>query len=360
MSPLSADGKYITYFEFNGKHAHRNKSGTRNGVVKVANADGTSPKSIADAMASVAQGAMQQWAGETHRVALIDYSGPAWKVIDIDTEDRWQGAGHMRSLSPDGKYMFFQTPEWIHLDAEKENKILSPEEIKCSVVNYQTGETDVVISLSDVLKVHPDAEEVKKQHMCFKQTLFSPDGKYLSFVLSNAYYQKFRPEEEMRHEILIAERDGSNIRYLGPFFTHPAWHPNSKYFFAVSREDKGQMVHRERQGVNRFVLYPVDGGAPVVLGKEKDWQGGGHPGIQPLHYRYLVADMYDRDRGCVTLRLFDLNELTIEDVLIAEYEDYSNESGTHLHPSWSHDGKSVYISSAHSGIAQLYRVDLRF
>lgn len=104
------------------------------------------------------------------------------------------------------------------------------------------------------------------------------------------------------------------------------------------------------------MLYPVDGSPPQILGP--DWIGTGHPSIQPGQGRYLATDVYDREKGQAVLRLFDLESHTHEDVLVAEYEDFSNESGTHLHPAWTMDGASLILNSAHSGAAQLYRVDL--
>lgn len=39
-------------------------------------------------------------------------------------------------------------------------------------------------------------------------------------------------------------------------------------------------------------------------------------------------------------------------------EDYSNDTGTHMHPAWGRDGKSLVINSAHVGPSQVYRVDV--
>jgi hypothetical protein len=70
------------------------------------------------------------------------------------------------------------------------------------------------------------------------------------------------------------------------------------------------------------------------------------------------VDIPVRDRGHVFLRLYDLQEESYEDVLVADYTDYSNDSGTHFHPAWTPDGRSLYIASAHGECAGVYRIDL--
>jgi hypothetical protein len=184
--------------------------------------------------------------------------------------------------------------------------------------------------------------------MCFKQTLFSPDGLRVGFNFSNAWYTRQKPgSEPFRHEKLIANRDGSEIRWLGPGASHPGWHPGGEYYTAIAAD---------AAGTQRFMLYPVDGSPSRALGD--DWVGTGHPSYQPGPMRYMAAEHVDGRRGYVLLRLFDLEAVTWEDLLVAEFENYSNASGTHFHPAWSPDGRALYVASAHAGLAHLYRIDV--
>lgn len=347
MPVESADGQKIVFFEFDRPEVNRNDIATLTGQLTVANADGSNPETVARMKGSPAQGAMGQWVAATRRVAAVCSFDGYWLVTDTDTGQQWRGSERLREVSPDGKYIFCQTPEDIHMVAEESGKSVSEDEVAATIMNYETREIDVRISLADVLKVHPDAKQVRKQHMCFKQTLFSSNGRYISFVLSNSWYVQHRGTEELRHEIFLANRNGQSIRYLGPFVTHPCWHPSGDYFLAVAKDSSN---------TSRFMLYPADGSEPRALGT--DWLGDGHPSIQPVHHRYLSADFYDYGKSVATLKLFDLEKGTVEDILQAEFRDYTNESGTHLHPAWSRDGTSLYIASAHLGHAQIYRVDL--
>jgi len=347
MSPLSADGTKITYFEFDDPHPDRGSGKAITGRVIAANADGSDPLTVMDGVnGSVCQGSMQQWLGPTRRIGWTDRDG-YWIVRDSESGEEWRGDGFGREFSPEGTDLFIQTPEQIHLLAEAEGRSLAPEEVAARIIDFQSQEEKARISVADVLEVHPEADEARKQHMCFKQTLFSPDGKRISFNFSNAWYTRHGKQEPWRHEKLIANRDGTDILCLGQGASHPGWHPSGDYYSAIAPDE---------DGVSRFMLYPVDGSTPKALGA--DWLAGGHPSFQPGEARYLAVDYPKPAQGHVLLRLYDLVELTYEDLLVADYTDYSNDSGTHFHPAWSPDGKSIYISSAHADVAGFYRVDL--
>ena len=354
MSPLSTDGQLVTYYEFDDPHPNRASGRPATGRVVVAGADGSSALAIAEiGEASAAQGVMQQWVGPTHRVgfihlgSLVTYTDRRWTVLDLDTDERWEGEGQAREFAPEGRDLFIQTPEQIHLRAENEGRALAPHEVAIRIIDYTTGEEKVRISVADVLQVHPDADRARRQHMCFKQTLFSPNGRRIAFNFSNAHYTLHHPDEPWRHEKLVANRNGSEIRYLGEGAGHPCWHPDSNHYFALAPDE---------ERVTRFMLYPLDGSPPRALGP--DWLGTGHPSFQPGEARYLAVDVCVPDRGHVFLRLYDLLKDTYEDVLVADYSDYSGDTGTHFHPAWSPDGRSLYISSAHGECAGVYRIDL--
>lgn len=349
MPVESADGRRIIYFKFDRKNVHRRDPETLSGELMVADADGSNPKPLTRTKGSPAQGATQQWAGTTNRAGMVSGFDERWAIIDVDDGRTWGGDEQMRDISPDGESIFCQTREDVHMRAEDEGTSLAEDDVAAVIMNYQTREISTRISLADVFAVHPEATTARRQHMCFKQTLFSPDGQHLSFVFSNAWYARHRGTEPRRHELFIADRGGTNLRWLGPFTTHPSWHPDSKHLFAITLDD---------DDVNRFMLYPVDGSDPFPLDVAPP--AAGHPVIQPLHHRYLIADMYDEENDAISLKIFDLKRPgdAGETLMVAKYEDHSNDSGTHLHPSWTRDGRSLHFDSAHLGHSQVYRLDL--
>jgi len=40
-------------------------------------------------------------------------------------------------------------------------------------------------------------------------------------------------DEPRYKDLFLADADGSNLRYLGPFVTHPSWHPSESRFFFI-------------------------------------------------------------------------------------------------------------------------------
>lgn len=348
-SPLSADGAKLVYFDYDELQVGRRLGRPITGTVVVADADGSNRQPLAHVKnASVNSGVMQQWVGPTRRVGFVNFGAPpSWRVMDVDTGEGWHGDGQAREFAPEGTDLFLQTPEDIHMVAEDQGRHLAPDEVAARIIDWRTGQERARVSVAHVLAVHPEADDAARQHMCFKQTLFSPDGKRISFNFSNSWYSEHRGTERRRHEKCVADRDGTNLLCLGAGASHPSWHPGGQYYFAVAADE---------HGVPRFMLYPVDGSAPEPVGP--DWIAAGHPAFQPGEARYLAVDTPAPHKGHVFLRLYDLRETTYEDILVAEYTDYSNDSGTHFHPAWSRDGKHVFIASAHSGVAHLYRVDV--
>jgi len=353
MSPLSADGSLLTWFEFDDLHPNRDVSREIPGRVMVGRPDGSDARPVAEVSGgSPCQGAMQQWVGDTHRVSHTNYypfSESGWWIEDLDTGRTWHGTRHMREVRvADGAMEgFFHPRESVHMEAEEEGRSLAPEEVGTEIRDLDTDELKLRISVADVLAVHPEAEQVQRQHMTFKQTLFGPLGRRISFNFSNAWYARHREGEQYRHEKWIANGDGSGMRWLGPGATHPSWHPTGQYYTAIAPDE---------EGVERFMLYPVDGGPARPIGP--DWPATGHPSFQPGDGRYLAVDCRDPETGHIFLRLFDTRELAWEDILVAEFTDYTNASGVHMHPAWTPDGRSVYIDAAHTEAAGMYRVDL--
>ena len=43
-------------------------------------------------------------------------------------------------------------------------------------------------------------------------------------------------DEPRYKDLFLADADGSNLRYLGPFVTHPSWHPSESRFFLLQSQ----------------------------------------------------------------------------------------------------------------------------
>ncbi len=354
MPPLSNDGRRLLYFRYNGPDADRSIE-TLRGHVMVAESDGANPREVfACTAGSPSSGCMQQWVGDTHLAAFThrpDYGAhnTRWVVIDTDTGDFEECPGHLRSVSADGEHALLQTGERIHAEAEDRGEMLAPCDVAMREVTLRGDDEVNRVTVADVIAEHPDGDLLTDEHLCIKQPQFSPDGEHISFVISNSFYlrMKGRPRSERRHELILADRDGSNLRPQGAFGSHPSWLPDSSGVVTVMGDT---------EGIARLWLFPVDGSGRRLF--DEDLVAAGHPSVQPGEMRYIAIDYYDRDRGVASLGLYDTHDSSTEIVVEGEYEDFSNEGGTHLHPAWSPDGSAVFFNSANSGPAQLYRADV--
>lgn len=349
QSPLPPDGSELLYFEFDQPEVDRRHLEPMCGWVTVAQPDGSEPRRLdAITVPSPSSGAQQQWCGDLPRVAyfLVGPDGRiCWRIIDVDTGQRWDGDGSMRHISPDGRRLSIQNPNPYSVGEPPAH-----ESAVAVLRDYENERELFRVSVEQMLRVHPDGESMRDLHLGIKKPLFSPTGEYVSFVLSNNPYRQSLaggPAEPAHHELYLADADGSNLRYVAPFVTHPSWHPDGRHYCAL--------VKRPGSGALAFALYPADGSEPVYW--EHASLRAGHPSLQP-HGRYMVNDQFDRDRGVAQLWLYDTVDWHAELLVEADYLDYSNHSGTHLHPAWRPDGRSIFFNSAHPGPSQVYRIDM--
>jgi len=350
QSPLSADGSRLLHFEFDCPHVDSRELEPMRGRIVISEPDGSCPQMLGEIrVPSPSSGAQAQWCGGLHRIAYFlndDEGSTGWRIDDLGSGHRWEGEGRMRHISADGRRLSIQDPN--PYGRNEDRRAPAHEDAAAIFSDYEAEEELFRVTVADMLRVHPSREEMEPLHLGIKKPLFSPDGEHLSFVLSNnPYRQASGADEPRRHELYLADADGSDLRYLCPFVTHPSWHPTGEYFCALVHDPEGLLA---------FGLYPVDGSGPIY------WRHpalrSGHPSIQPVHCGYLINDQYDREREVAQLWLYSLEDWSERLILEAEYSDYSNHSGTHLHPAWSPDGRSVFFNSAHPGHAQVYRIDV--
>jgi len=351
---LSADGQKLLYFEFDSAQVDRRRPDPMRGQIVVADPDGSNPEKLEMIdVPSPSSGAQAQWCGTaTYRIAhfLNDEQGRTrWQIVDLDSGERWGGSGSMRHISADGLLLSIQSPN-PYTEAEKRGEQLSPEDVAAVFLDYEADRTLFRISVADMLRVHPEGDRIGRLHLGIKKPLFSPDGKHISFVVTNEQYRAATAggtDEPRQKDLFLANADGRNLRFLAPFVTHPSWHPTGRTFCALVRDPEDRLA---------FGQFPLDGSDPVYL--HHPALRGGHPSIQPVYNRYVANDQFNRERGVAELWLYRLDDWKEQLVLEADYSDYSNDSGTHLHPAWSPDGRSLFINSAHPGHSQVYRVDV--
>lgn len=223
QSPLSTDLSKLLYFEFDRAHVDSRRPEPLRGQVVVAEPDGSTPEKLEMMkVPSPSSGAQAQWCGTTHRIAhfwMDDEGHTRWQVVDLDSSSRWCGTGSMRHVSPDGKRLSIQSPN-PYSEAERLGQQLSHEDVAAVFLDYESSQALFRLSVADMVQVHPEGARMDGLHLGIKKPLFSPDGKHLSFVMTNAPYLKGRSDEPRYKDLFLADADGSNLRYLAPFRTH--------------------------------------------------------------------------------------------------------------------------------------------
>ncbi len=164
---------------------------------------------------------------------------------------------------------------------------------------------------------------------------WSPDGTKVMVVLVG--YDA--GGAQLVKEIYIANADGSDLHFVMTFAHHHIWHPNSR-----------QVIGNCADG-----LYIVNADG---TGRRKLCDlAQGHPSFSP-DGSMIVTDCYGGEFADM-LVLIDPETGEVTPLCsVPTVHGRSHETGTHPHPCWAPDGRSILYDSDQEGHCQLYRVFL--
>jgi len=162
---------------------------------------------------------------------------------------------------------------------------------------------------------------------------WSPDGQKVMVVLVG-YNDR---GAQLVKEIYIANADGGDLHFVMTFQHHHIWHPNSE-----------QVIGNCSDG-----LYIVNADG---TGRRKISDlAQGHPSFSP-DGSMIVTDCYGGDYADM-LVLIDPETGEVEPLCsVPTVHGRSHETGTHPHPCWAPDGRSILYDSDQEGHCQLYQV----
>jgi len=286
-------------------------------------------------------GALAQWSPDGRRVYFCDKEGKtsliAW--VDMDTGERGEMPGDLRMISPTANRAVYHTR---CADYSDEDVVEGKEEHGVYVLDLETGRAERIVSVADCLRLHPRYQEISDWHLYIKHTKWSPDGRRLQLVLTNAsrYEHKYAEQPRVK-DIYVVNADGSDLKRVGHFASHPLWHPNGREILSCS-------LFAGRSGLS-LVLHDVATGRMRLA---TDRIGGhGHPSHSP-DGRWISVDHVLAGEGYGSVNLVDLRHDSVVHAAQVSITNHSH-TGTHLHPVWSRDSREVLYASDASGVAQL-------
>jgi hypothetical protein len=209
-------------------------------------------------------------------------------------------------------------------------------------VDYESGDSHLLVSLADACKINPVPEFRQAFHK-FNHVMISPDGS--RFIVMHRYFVGQRRIDRL----LLADANSGELELLNDYGMI------SHCFWADANTILGFM--RGPRGKDDYWLVNVNSGDFTPLLQDKlSHYGDGHPHV---YGDWFVTDTYPDKARMQHLLL--CNWKTGEVKEIGEFFhsfEFQGECRCDLHPRFSPDGRAVYFDSVFSGKRQLYRMGL--
>lgn len=214
-------------------------------------------------------------------------------------------------------------------------------------MDFRTGAFKKLFGFQEMLAIHPWKDSIKDLDKVFiKHTKWTDDGKHFFVVFTNEGYP--RPADvRLVKSILVADADGSNLRYLAEFGHHPMWSADGTYAYAFDFRPNNLLD---------LTAYPIDGSKPyALLTNIQGW----HASVRP-DGTSCVTDVggLPEEKGMGGLLLYDLKTKARNVLVAMKMPDTTHATGVHAHPVWSKDGKRVYFNSADTGVPHVYSIEI--
>jgi Tol biopolymer transport system component len=257
-------------------------------------------------------------------------------------------------VSPDGRWVASHTN---HRDADA---IMRRQEAGVFVAPLPAlGDTEgtsprLIASTDAALALNPRRDEIAHCHIYTKHAKFSPDGTRLMFVFTNEIEYDVKYGEPRVKDVYAVNADGSDLHFVCHFTwgNHPSWHPNGRQILFNGR--CGADGGAERSDPLRFMLADVESGGLSVA--TDVIAGGGHPPYSPDGTR-IAAEYVGRPSNAARVVCVYPEARHAEELVRFTVTDHSHQ-GTHIHPTWSRDGREVLLNVDQSGHSELWAVEV--
>jgi hypothetical protein len=313
------------------------------------------------------QSCMLQWIpGSSEEVIWNDREAEIHvaRVFNIITGAQRTLPNPIYALAPNGKYAIgtafnrIQTlrPGYGYVGIpDPYQKVKAPPQIGLYKMDLQTGETSMLLTISELADIPHLGKDVSDNWHWFNHLLVSPDSERILFL------HRWRPEivetQVMARtgfvtRMITADQYGGNLYVADPsgFSSHFVWRDPSHIF--VWTKPIGKQAG--------FWLLEDQTDNMTLIGEEA-MTGNGHNTYVPnTDNKWVLNDTYpDKDRE-ITLYLYHIPSK--KKVILGKFyspEEYYGEWRCDLHPRCDQQGQRVFFDSTHEGMRQMYFIDIR-
>ena len=322
VSPWSPDGSMIVFCSA--------LPGEKASSVYVMEADGTNIRKVGESTTfGMHTGNFPCWAADGESIYYRTHFG--------EGEERRHGTA--RAFLDSGEVQFL--PLAVRQVSMSTGRLLetvsSPDAEVRGLFSYAADGTDkqALATLGQCVALSPKRSDIGDAPTNFQNCKWNADGDKALVVFIGGRDMGDR----IAKEIYVVNADGSDLHFVTAFNHHPIWHPNGE-----------QIIYN---GPDGLYLVNCDG---TDNHKISDC-GQGHPSFSP-DGSMMVTDGFG---GEWRDKLITIDPTTGEWQALCSVPTVhgrSHETGTHPHPCWAPDGKSIIYDSDETGHCQLYQVFL--
>lgn len=303
------------------------------------------------------QGCMLQWMPGTESTILWnDRAGDRYvcRFLDVQTGARRTIPHPVYSVSPDGKTA-------VSADFRRINDVrpgygyvgladpwaddLAPQNSGVFLVDLETGESKLIVSLAEVAAMGDYPEPIEGVKHYFNHLLFSPEGSRFEFLHRWRY-----PDGRRLTRMVTANPDGSVLRILDDngFTSHFIWRDPDHILAQSDQPSHGRANYL-------FEDAPDGKIEPVGVGVMDRY---GHISYLPGK-EWILNDTYPDRNRMQTPHLYHVPSGRRVDLgHFHSPQEYTGEWRVDTHPRLSRDGRMVVIDSPHTDGRQLHLIDV--